>query len=131
MFDLVADVEKYPDFLPHCAALRVLSRQSVAGGEMLVAEMIVAYRAFREKFKSRVILDRSELGIDVDYLEGPFRKLRNMWRFSDIDEGCEIDFLIEFELRNFALQAAARIVFEKVFARMTDAFVARAHSVYG
>mgnify|MGYP001168833139 CR=1 FL=1 len=132
MFDLVADVEKYPEFLPHCVALRVTSRRPP--GE-LEADMIVSYAAFRERFRSRVRLDRSALRIDVDYVEGPFRRLANHWRFHDLPkgsgDGSEIDFTIDFEFRSLLLQAAARGAFERIFARMSDAFVVRAHDVYG
>ena len=132
MFDLVADVERYPEFLPHCAALRVVERQGADahGRERLVADMVVAYRAFRETFRSRVTLDRPGLRIEADYLEGPFRHLRTLWRFEDAPGGAEIDFTISFAFSNFILQAAAGAVFEKVFMRMTDAFIRRAHELH-
>lgn len=132
MFDLVAEVERYPEFVPHCAALRVVERQETdaRGRERLVADMVVAYRAFRETFRSRVTLDRPALRIEADYLEGPFRHLRTLWRFEAAPGGTEIDFTISFAFRNFILQAAAGAVFEKVFMRMTDAFIRRAHELY-
>ncbi|MBB5519958.1 type II toxin-antitoxin system RatA family toxin [Amphiplicatus metriothermophilus] len=133
MFDLVADVERYPEFLPHCAALRVVERGGAdpQGRETLVADMVVAYRAFRETFRSRVTLDRPALRIEAEYLEGPFRHLRTVWRFEQAPDGTEIDFTISFAFSNFILQAAAAPVFEKVFMRMTDAFIRRAHDLYG
>ena len=131
MFDLVADVERYPEFVPHCVALRVLERDAEEGQGMLVAEMIVAYRAFREKFKSRVNLDKAGHRIEAIYLEGPFRKLHNIWRFIPQERGCEIQFSIDFEFSNLFMQAAAGFVLEKVFAKMTDAFAARAEKTYG
>jgi coenzyme Q-binding protein COQ10 len=131
MFDLVAEIEKYPEFIPYCAALRVVEANAVDGRGSITAEMIVAYRAFREKFKSRVDLDRDRMTIRADYIEGPFRTLHNLWRFTDVEDGSEIDFTIEFEFRSFLMQGLAAAVFEKVFARMTDAFVKRAHEVYG
>jgi coenzyme Q-binding protein COQ10 len=131
MFDLVADVERYPEFIPHCLALRVVSREVVDGTGRMEADMVVAYRAFRERFRSRVDLDRTRLSIDVDYVEGPFRRLANHWRFRDAPGGSEVDFIIDFEFRNIILQATAAAVFERAFARMSEAFVARAAVVYG
>ena len=131
MFDLVADIEKYPDFIPYCVALRTLGDDVEDGRGTLTAEMIVAYKAFRERFKTRVALDRENKRIEVDYLEGPFRKLHNLWRFTDMDEGSEVDFTIDFQFRSFFLQAAAASVFERAFEKMSDAFVTRAHEVYG
>lgn len=131
MFDLVADVEKYPDFLPYCLALRVTSQRLVGGSGGLEADMIVAYGAFRERFRTRVALDRPHRRIDVDYVEGPFRRLVTHWRFADLPEGSEVDFVIDFEFRSLILQTAASSVFERLFARMSDAFVRRAHEVYG
>lgn len=128
MFALVADVERYPEFIPWCVALRTVER----GNETLLADMVVAYRVFRERFRSRVRLDREGGRIAAEYVDGPFRTLRNEWSFRDRPEGgSTIDFLIDFEFRNFVLQATAQTVFDKAFARMSDAFVARAKTVYG
>jgi coenzyme Q-binding protein COQ10 len=132
MFDLVADVEKYPAFLPWCVALRILQKDITDGQGLLTADMIVAYKVFREKFRSRVTLDRANYAIEASYLDGPFRTLENHWRFIDQPEGGSmIDFEITFEFKNFLLQAAAQAVLDKVFARMSDAFVARADEIYG
>ncbi len=128
MFQLVADVEKYPEFLPWCAALRVIER----GETTLTADMVVAYSVFRERFRTRVVLDRVQKRIDVAYVNGPFRNLENRWRFTDKPEsGSVIDFEIDFEFKNFLLQATAQAVFDKAFARMSEAFVKRAEDVYG
>lgn len=128
MFALVADVERYPDFIPWCAALRVVER----GERTLLADMVVAYKVFRERFRSRVTLDLAAGRITAEYVDGPFRTLRNEWTFRDREGGgSTIDFLIDFEFRDFILQAAAQTVFDKAFARMADAFVARARAVYG
>ncbi len=128
MFALVADVERYPDFIPWCVALRVVER----GEGTLLADMVVAYKVFRERFRSRVTLDSEALRIAATYVDGPFRTLKNEWTFRDRDgRGSTIDFLIDFEFRNFILQATAAQVFDKAFARMADAFVARAKTVYG
>ena len=132
MFDLVADVEKYPEFIPWCIALRVLKKDIAAGNGALTADMVVAYKVFREKFKSQVSLDRANHAIDVTYLDGPFRNLENRWRFTDQTGGGSIvDFEIDFEFKNFLLQATAQAVFDKAFARMSEAFVKRADEVYG
>lgn len=128
MFALVADVEKYPEFLPWCAGLRIIER----GENTITADMIVAYKVFRERFRTRVTLDRKNNQIDVAYVSGPFRTLENRWRFIDRPEGGSvIDFVIEFEFKNFLLQATAQAVFDKAFARMSEAFVKRAEDVYG
>lgn len=130
MFDLVADVEKYSEFLPHCVALRIAVSEVENGSGRIEADMIVAYRAFRERFRSLVLLDRPNLRIDVDYVEGPFRRLANHWRFRNVEHGCEVDFAIDFEFRNFLLQATAAAVFERAFGRMSEAFIDRAAEVY-
>ena len=128
MFALVADVERYPEFIPWCVALRVVEREEGA----LLADMVVAYKVFRERFRSLVTLDPRAGRITATYVDGPFRTLRNEWAFKDRPEGgSTIDFLIDFEFRNFILQATAQQVFDKAFARMADAFVARAVKVYG
>lgn len=131
MFDLVADVKNYPKFIPHCVALRVVSSDLENGSGQIEADMIVAYRAFRERFRSRARLDRPALRIVVDYMEGPFRSLCNQWRFRDVEHGSIVDFEIEFEFRSMLLQATAAAVFERVFERMSDAFIDRAQTVYG
>ncbi len=132
MFDLVADVERYPEFLPWCIALRMLNSDLSDAGGKLRAEMIVSYKVFRERFKSDVALDAAAKKIDVHYLDGPFQRLHNQWRFEDrADGGSTIHFFIEFEFRNIVLQSTARVVFEKAFARMSEAFVARADDLYG
>lgn len=131
MFDLVADVGKYPEFIPWCIALRILSKNVSAGQGELTADMIVAYKVFREKFKSHVTFDRDNQAIDVTYLDGPFRSLENHWHFTDQPGGGSIIYFeIEFEFKNILLQATAQTVFDKAFARMSDAFVKRADDIY-
>ncbi len=132
MFALVADIESYPKFLPWCVALRIVGKRHAPPRDFLTADMVVAYKVFRERFRSEVTLDPLRHAIDVEYIDGPFRTLKNAWRFTDQQAGgCEIDFYIEFEFRNFFLHATAQSVFEKAFARMSDAFVERARVVYG
>lgn len=132
MFALVAGVDRYPEFLPWCVALRIAERKRDGDIEFVIADMAVAYKVFRERFRSLVRLDHAARKIDVDYVDGPFRSLTNSWAFRDQPGGESIvDFSIQFEFRSVLLQATARSVFEKAFARMSDAFVARADSVYG
>jgi coenzyme Q-binding protein COQ10 len=125
MFGIVADIARYPEFLPWVTALRILSRQD----DVLVAEMLVGFGPFRERYTSRVMADPALRTIDVVKTAGdksPFRVLENHWRFTPEGEGCRIDFSIAFEFRNPLLQAAASRAFEKALLKMTDAFVARA-----
>jgi coenzyme Q-binding protein COQ10 len=127
MYRIVADVERYPEFLPWVTALRLLPPQDGA----LVAEMLVGFGPFRERYTSSIALDPVAHSVDVTAVKGPFRRLENRWRFTpqDLADGsacCRIDFSIIFEFSNPLLQAAARQAFEKVLLKMTDAFVARA-----
>lgn len=132
MFALVADVERYPEFLPWCVALRIVDRRCDGEGELLTCDMVVAYKVFREKFRSLVRLDRAMGRVHVDYVNGPFRSLKNDWAFRDLASGGSVvDFSIEFEFRSFVLQATAQAVFEKAFLKMSEAFIERARSVYG
>jgi len=132
MFDLVADVERYPEFVPLCESLRVRRRsQSGEGIEMLVADMSVGYKAIRESFTSRVTLDRARLRIDVEYVDGPFRYLENRWVFRSTSSGSEIDFHINYEFRNFALGLLMGAMFDRAFRKFTTAFEERAREIYG
>ena len=132
MFQLVADVERYPEFVPYCTGLRVLNRRMDGAKDVITAEMLVQYKVFRERFKCEVRLDRASKHIDVHYIEGPIRKLDNAWQFTDLDNGqSEIRFEIEFAFKNFLMQKLSNAVFDKAFTYMSDAFVGRAHEVYG
>ena len=132
MFDLVADVERYPDFLPLCESLRVLRRSGdPAQVETLVAEMGVGYKAIRERFTTRVTLDRPRLEILVEYVDGPFRHLENRWTFAEAGRGCLVEFFITYEFRSRALGLLMGAVFDQAFRRFADAFEARANVVYG
>ena len=126
MFQVVADVEEYPKFLPWCVALRVLSRARVKDRDVLSAEMAVGYGALREKFTSRVILEPVARTIDVAQTAGPFKQLENHWRFTPLAEGCQVDFSLAYEFRNRVLNAVAGAAFGKVYVKMADAFEARA-----
>lgn len=131
MFALVADVEKYPLFLPLCEALRIRRRDEAAVRPVLIADMTVAYKIFRETFSSRVTLDRGAQTILVEYLDGPFSHLENRWTFKPLESGCEVQFFIEWELRSRTLAMLVGSVFERVFKRYAEAFEQRADAVYG
>jgi coenzyme Q-binding protein COQ10 len=122
MYQVVAEVEKYPQFLPWVVALRVLSRRDNG----LVAEMAVGYGGLRERYTSDVRLDPAARTIAVIELEGPFKTLENRWRFTPNGDGCEVEFCIEFEFKSRLLHSVAGHAFEKVLLQMTDAFEARA-----
>lgn len=122
MYRVVAEVERYPEFLPWVLGLRVKSRS----GNIVIAEMLVGYRSFRERYTSKVTLDPEARRIDVVQTEGPFRKLENHWRFTPKGEDCEIEFAIDFEFRNRLMGAVAGQAFEKVLLKMSEAFEQRA-----
>ncbi|MEZ5925086.1 MAG: type II toxin-antitoxin system RatA family toxin [Hyphomicrobiaceae bacterium] len=131
MFELVADVERYPAFVPLCQNLKVRDRRTIGGKETLTADMTVAYKMFAETFKSRVTLDRAAQTILVEYLDGPFKSLENRWRFMDLAEGgSEVDFYIAYAFKSFALDLLVGSVFDKVYQRMVEAFEIRADAIY-
>jgi coenzyme Q-binding protein COQ10 len=133
MFALVADVERYPEFVPLCEGLRVLGR--AAGGEgveIINARMSVGYKALRESFTSRVTLDRRRLKISVEYLDGPFQQLDNRWTFKPLgDNACEVDFFIAYEFRSRMFALVMGAMFETAFRKFAEAFERRADAVYG
>ena len=133
MFDLVADVERYPEFVPLCRALRVRKRTPGEGGtEVLVADMTVAYKMMRETFTSRVTLDQPNLKIQVEYLDGPFSHLDNRWTFRPVAETeCEVEFFIAYEFKSRVLGMLMGAMFEAAFRRFAEAFERRADAVYG
>ena len=133
MFDLVADVEKYPQFVPLCQSLRVRSRTPKGQPpEILVADMTVAYKLISETFKSRVTLDRPALTILVEYLDGPFSRMENRWKFRELNERtCEVEFFIEYEFRSRILAMLMGAMFDAAFRRFAAAFEKRADQVYG
>ncbi len=132
MFQLVADVEKYPEFLPLCEGLRVRRRvQSGEGGiETLVAEMSVGYKAIHETFTTRVTLDEPRLRILVEYVEGPFSYLENRWTFRPDPVGCAVEFYITYEFKSFALRMLMGAMFERAFGKFAEAFEERADAIY-
>ena len=132
MFDLVADVEQYPEFLPLCESLRVLRRSASGEGvETLVAVMSVGYKAIHESFTTRVTLDRPRLRILAEYVDGPFRYLENRWTFKPTPTGCDVEFFISYEFRSLTLSLLMGSVFDKAFRRFVTAFKERADAIYG
>jgi coenzyme Q-binding protein COQ10 len=129
MYQVVADVEQYPKFLPWVVALRVLSRAQNAGGEIVTAEMAVGFGALREKYTSRVTLNPAAHAIAVAQTTGPFKKLENHWRFTPQGTGCRVDFSIAYEFKSRLLNAVAGAAFGKVYVKMADAFEARAKAL--
>ena len=126
IYAIVADVERYPEFVPWCAGVRILRREPAPFGEVLFAETLVGYRSLRERYTSRVELDPAQRRIDVEQTEGPFRRLENHWRFAAVPGGCRVDFSILFEFRSRMLGRLAGAALALVMGRMTDAFEARA-----
>jgi coenzyme Q-binding protein COQ10 len=132
MFDLVADVERYPRFVPLCDRLVIRSRTKEGNQEILIATMTVAYRFLHESFTSRVVLDRKALTIRAQYLDGPFRHLDNLWQFEPVGEKETIvRFTIDYEFRSRTLSALMGGIFDRAFRRFAEAFESRADEVYG
>ncbi len=131
MYALVADVEKYPEFLPLCTGLVVLSRRPQGGGEELTARMSVGYKTIAESFTTRVVTDPSQRRIDVSYLDGPFKRLDNRWQFTDDATGSVADFYIDYEFRSKLLGVLMGSMFDQAFRRFTQAFEDRAAKIYG
>jgi len=136
MFDLVADIERYPEFVPLCRSMRVTRRTTLADREIVVAEMQVAYKLIQEQFMSRVTLIRPERTILVDYLNGPFRRMENRWTFRPDSkapgrEGCEVEFFISYEFRSRTLGLLMGAMFDTAFRRFASAFESRADAVFG
>lgn len=127
MFDLVADVGRYAEFLPWVVATRIKSNSE----DEMIADMLVGFKALREKFTSKVMKTRPN-SIEVIYLDGPLKDLDNTWRFRDLpDGGCEVDFCVEFAFRNVVFEALAGQYFDRAFRKMVSAFEARAEELYG
>lgn len=132
MFDLVADVERYPEFVPMCESLHVRKRSGEPGGvEIIIADMTVAYKVIRETFSSRVTLDRPKLAVLVEYLDGPFSHLENRWRFRpESDWSSEVDFFIAYEFKSKMLGMVMGALFDSAFRRFAEAFEKRADRIY-
>ena len=130
MFDLVADVARYPEFLPWCAAARIRSRTPGAEAELMEADLVVSFKVFRERFGSRVRLANDGDRIDTEFLDGPFRYLQSHWTFEEAPGGCEVRFFVDFEFRNRMLQGVIGVVFHEAMQRIVRAFEVRAEELY-
>lgn len=126
LFALVADVERYPEFLPWCMGARIRERRS----DLIVADLIIGFKMFRERFTSRVKLDPPHR-IDVAYTEGPFKYLDNHWTFERVPGGCRIDFFVDFEFKSRLMQRVIEMLFGEAVRRMVAAFETRAGQLYG
>jgi len=127
MFDLIADVDRYPEFLPWCLETRITRRDDTE----IEADMLIGFKIFRERFGSRVVLDRPGRAIEVRYTHGPFRYLVNTWHFEDCPEGCVVDFFVDFEFRSRLLSKVIGGLFGEAVRRMVRAFETRAGHIYG
>ena len=126
LFELVADVKQYPEFLPWCLAARIRTQTE----KELIADLIIGFQVFKEQFSSKVAMDRNALLIDTTYADGPFKYLQNHWKFRTHPDGCEIDFYVDFEFRNRLLQTVMETLFTEAVKRMVKAFETRADVLY-
>ena len=141
LYELVADIEKYPEFLPWCIAARNCTREPATDGELVTADMVIGFKMFRERVTSKVTLHppkddqanpESHGRIDVEYVEGPLKYLQNHWVFVPAENGgCEIDFFVDFEFRSRILQKIVGVLFHEAVSRMVAAFERRATALYG
>ncbi len=131
MYDLVADVARYPEFLPWTAAARVRSDVDKGDHRLMEADLVISFKVFRERFTSRVKLFPAETRIDTEYLDGPFKYMVSNWRFEDVEGGCNVHFHVDFEFRNRILQGIIGVVFGEAVSRMVRAFEDRAAVLYG
>jgi coenzyme Q-binding protein COQ10 len=130
MFALVADVANYPKFLPWTAAARIRSVIDKGDHQVMLADLIISFKVFRESFGSRVTLWPGKGQIDTAYIDGPFRHMESTWRFRDVPGGCEVQFDVDFEFRNRLLQGAAGLFFNEAMQRIVRAFERRANELY-
>ena len=130
MFDLVADISAYPEFLPWCAAARVRKEMQKGEVKQIEADLVISFKVFREKFGSRVLLDTSNYVIETDYIDGPFRYMHSVWSFENCEEGCEVKFDVNFEFKNAMLQSIIGLVFNDAMHRIVRAFERRASDLY-
>ena len=130
MFGLVADVARYPEFLPWNSAARIRSRQPIAGGEVIEADLVISFKVFRERFGSRVRLLGDQGRIETEYLDGPFRHLKSVWSFAEAPGGCRVVFDVDFEFRNALLAGVIGLVFNEAMKRVVAAFERRAGELY-
>ncbi len=127
MYDLVADVAKYPEFLPWCAAARVRCLRNEGARDIMHADLVISFKVFRERFASRVVLWPEDLRVDTQYLDGPFKHMKSTWAFTALENGgCEVHFFVDFEFRNVILQGIIGLVFNEAMLRIVRAFETRA-----
>lgn len=131
MYDLVADVARYPEFLPWCAAARVRGVRDLGDRKVMEADLVISFKVFRERFGSRVTLWPDQGRIDTEYLDGPFRYLKSHWTFAPDPQGCRVEFFVDFEFRNAMLQRVIGLVFNEAMQRIVRAFEDRARALYG
>ena len=131
MYDLVADVGRYPEFLPWCSAARVKTVTPQGETEVMTADLVISFKVFRERFTSRVVLNESARSIDTEYIDGPFRYMKSTWDFKDVEGGCEVSFFVDFAFRNMILQRLIGVVFNEAMHRIVRAFEERADELYG
>ena len=132
MYDLVADVAQYPQFLPWCSAARIRSvTPRDYGSEVMEADLVISFKVFRERFGSRVTLWPAQKSIDTEYLDGPFRYMKSNWAFADAEGGgCDVTFYVDFEFRNAVLQGIIGVVFNEAMQCIVRAFERRAAQLY-
>ena len=131
MYDLVADVGKYPEFLPWTAAARIRSNEERGDHWVMDADLVISFKVFRERFTSRVVLWPQAQKIDTEYLDGPFKKMISNWAFEDVEGGCNVHFHVDFEFKNRILQGIIGVVFNEAMTRVVRAFETRAADLYG
>ncbi len=133
MYDLVADVKSYPEFLPWNSAARIRSvEEQPDGTKLMLADLVISFKVFRERFGSRVVLNPAQMRIDTEYLDGPFKYMRSYWQFREMDgQQCEVEFFVDFEFKNIVLQRAIGVVFNQAMQRIVKAFEDRARVLYG
>lgn len=132
MYDLVADVEQYPQFLPWTAAARIRSTREDGDAVVMLADLVISFKVFRERFGSRVTLYPDAMKIDTEYLDGPFEKMVSNWAFEDAEGGgCNVSFFVDFAFRNKLLQTTATIFFNDAMQRVVRAFERRAADLHG
>lgn len=131
MYDLVADVGSYPEFLPWCAAARIRSTEPHGDAQLMEADLVISFKVFRERFGSRVLLWDKDRRIDTEYIDGPFKFMKSNWQFEPTTGGCEVKFFVDFEFKNAILQRIIGVVFNEAMQRIVRAFERRAGELYG
>ena len=131
MYALVADVAHYPKFLPWTAAARIRSVEDMGDHQVMLADLVISFKVFRERFGSKVTLWPASQRIDTEYLDGPFSHMQSRWQFKDVEGGCEVQFYVDFAFRNRLLQGAAGLFFNEAMQRVVRSFERRAKELHG